>query len=253
MDLIVNLLFHLVFSVPILRTVIFTVAPALLLLQYVRKKDSVEKESPKLVWSLVGLGGLSIVLAYVLESIGGVGLSWIIDPYSDAFNFLYYFLIVGLVEEASKYFVMSLRTWKNPEFNCLFDGLVYAVAVSAGFALFENVLYLIRYGSSVVFIRAIVSIPGHICFAVFMGSWYSAAKKYEKWGDLQKKKHCQALAIIVPAIAHGLFDVISDYIETGFGLIVFGIYVIAMFIISWKMMKRMADKDTQYNEMHPGT
>ena len=249
MDIVFELLFHLVFGVPILRTVVFTIAPALLLLHYVRRKDSVEKESPKLIWSLVGLGALSTALAYILESVGGAGLSWIVDSGSGAFNFLYYFVVVGLAEEASKYFVMSKRTWKNPEFDCLFDGLVYAVAVSAGFALLENVLYLFRYGSSVVFIRAIVSIPAHICFAIFMGTWYSSAKKYEKWGNKQQVRTCKVLAVAVPAAAHGFFDIITDFLDTGAGMLIFGIYVIAMFITSWRMMKRMAAKDARYNEI----
>ena len=248
MDLVIELLFYLVLNTPILRTVLLTVVPALLLLRYVRRKDRLEPEPPKLIWSLVGLGALSTVLAMLLELIGILLLSKAVDTDSVLFTVLQYVLVVGLAEESSKYLMLRLRTWKNPEFNCLFDGLVYAVAVSAGFALLENVLYLIRYGSSVVFLRAVVSIPAHICFSVFMGAWYSAAKKHEKWGNLQKMRRCRKLALAVPAVAHGLFDAIAAVADSGIGILAFAVYVIAMFIVSWRMLKKLSEKDAQFEE-----
>ena len=245
MDFVLELLFYLVLNTPLLRTVLLTIVPALLLLRYVRRKDRLEPEPPKLIWSLVGLGAASTVPAILLETIGILLLSKAVDTDSVLFTVLQYVLVVGLAEESSKYLMLRLRTWKNPEFNCLFDGLVYAVAVSAGFALLENVLYLIRYGSSVVFLRAVVSIPAHICFSVFMGAWYSAAKKYEKWGNPQKMRRCRRLAVAVPAAAHGLFDTMAAFADSGFGILAFAVYVIAMFIVSWRMLKKLSEKDAQ--------
>ena len=45
------------------------------------------------------------------------------------------YVIVGLGEEFSKYVSLRLYTWRSREFNCLYDGMVYAAAVAAGFAL----------------------------------------------------------------------------------------------------------------------
>ncbi len=243
MEFLIELLLHLFLNVPILRTVALTIVPALLLLWYVRKKDRLEPEPKKLIWSLVGLGALSTLLAVLLELGGLAVLTKIADPDSLVFCVLHWFLIVGLAEEASKYLMLRLRTWKNPNFDCLFDGMVYAVAVSAGFALLENVMYLIRYGSSVVFIRAIVSIPAHICFSIFMGAWYSAAKKYETWNEKDKMRRCRVLAVVIPAIAHGLFDMIASRAETGGGILLFAAFVIAMFVVSWRMLKKLSGKD----------
>ncbi len=246
MEFVIDLLFQLVLNVPILRTIVFAIIPALLLLLYVRSKDRLEPESPQLIWSLVGLGAAAMALAFVLEMAGLFVLSKAVDPYSPIFPVLQMFLAVGLVEEGSKYLMLRLRTWKNPEFDCLFDGLVYAVAVSAGFALVENLLYLFRYGPSVVFMRAVVSIPGHICFSIFMGAWYSAAKKYEAWGDSERMRRSKALAIAVPAIAHGAFDLLAINLETPVWIVVFILFVVAMFIVSWRIMKKLSEKDAYY-------
>ena len=243
MGLIIGLVFRLFFELPLLRTIALTIVPALLLLRYVRSKDRLEPEPPKLIWSLVGLGGLSIIPAVLLEMGGSAILIQAADTDSVLYRVIYWFVVVGLSEELSKYVMLRLRTWKSPDYNCLFDGMVYAVAVSAGFALVENVIYLFRYGASVVFIRAVVSIPAHICFSVFMGVWYSAAKKYQIQGVPGRMRRCRRLAVLLPALTHGLFDLIADSSDVGFGLIIFGAYVIAMFIVSWRLIKKLASED----------
>ena len=123
---------------------------------------------------------------------------------------------------------------------------MYAVAVSAGLALLENILYLLRYGAGVVLIRAIVSIPGHICFGVFMGAWYSAAKKYQLLGNPQKSLRCRILAVAVPALAHGAFDLLATGTGEGGGIFLFIIYIIAMFAIAFVMMRKLSEKDHYY-------
>lgn len=87
------------------------------------------------------------------------------------------FVIVAIAEESSKYFFLKKRTWNNPEFNCQYDGVVYAVFVSLGFALWENINYVLSYGFSTAIVRAITAIPGHACFGVFMGVFYGLARK----------------------------------------------------------------------------
>ena len=48
---------------------------------------------------------------------------------------------------------------KNRHFNCLFDGVIYAVFASLGFAALENVLYAFSYGMETVLMRAVTSVP----------------------------------------------------------------------------------------------
>ena len=239
----IELLFQLVFTVPLLRMILLAVVPALLLLRYVRKKDQLEAEPPRLIWSLVGFGAASVLLAMLLEGLGLFVLTRATDQKSLFFQVLQWFVIVGIGEEFSKYVVLRLRTWDHKAFNCTFDGLVYAVAVSAGFALAENVMYLFRYGAGVLLMRGIVSIPAHICFSVFMGAWYSAAKQYSLTGETDRARWAKILAVLTPALAHGAFDFIATNTQQGGMIAVFIVYVIAMFVVTWRLVKHLADKD----------
>ena len=214
MEIIIDLLLELIIQVPMARVLALTIVPAFALLHFVRKRDWLEPESPRLVWSLFGIGVLSVIAAFVLEMFGMSLFLRLMDSQTVAFNLIHWFVIVGLAEEGSKYTLMRLRTWNNPEFDCMYDGVVYAVAVSAGFALAENVMYLIRYGGSVVLMRALVSIPGHISFAVFMGVFYAAAKKCQQRGSERGEIAFQLLALFVPALLHGLFDLAADSIKS---------------------------------------
>ena len=248
MEFLLELLFQFVFEIPILRAILLAVVPALLLLLYVRRKDRLEVEPPKLIWQLVGLGALAVVAASVLELAGLFLLTRVLDTKSFLFQALQWFVVVGAGEELCKYFMLRRRTWKEPAFNCTFDALVYAVAVSAGFALAENILYVFRYGFGVVFIRAIVSIPAHICFSVFMGAWYRAAKIATLEHQPDKARRASWLAVLVPALAHGAFDFIASNTDSGAMTVVFIIYVVAMFIVSWRLLKKLADEDAYLQE-----
>ena len=252
MGFLIELLFELVFEIPALRMIVWAVVPALLLLMYVRKHDRLEPESPRLIWTLVGFGALSVIAAMVLESAGIYILSLIVSQRSILFQILHWFVVVGIAEEFSKYLFLKFKTWRNPEFNCSYDGLIYAVAVSAGFALAENITYVLRYGGSVVFIRGIVSIPAHICFSVFMGTWYTAAKKAELAGNMQQAKYASALAVAVPALAHGAFDFIAVNTGSAAMIAVFVVYVIVMFAVCWKRIKKLAEEDAYLVSAKPG-
>lgn len=248
MEYALYLVFRLLLNVPIVRIFALAVFPALFLLYWVRRQDRLEPEPPKLIWSLVGLGALSALLAMALETAGMLVLLQFVPRDSLLLDILQYFLIVGLGEEFCKLLMLRLRTWKHPDFNCLYDGMVYAVAVSAGFALLENLLYVFRYGPSVVFIRAVVSIPGHICMAVFMGTWYSAAREYQHRGETERQKRAQVLSLLVPALVHGGFDMIAVRSDSTPGIIVFALYVITMFVVSWRLVRKLAGKDRYFPE-----
>lgn len=84
------------------------------------------------------------------------------------------------------------------------DGIVYAVFVSLGFAGLENILYLFSNPESFVSVgisRAIFAIPGHFCFGVLMGYYYSLARFYT-----QLRITNMALILIAPILAHGVYD-----------------------------------------------
>ena len=219
------------------------VLPALWLLFRIYQADKLEKEPIGLIVKLVLYGILSTILAVVIEQVGDVVIAYFFPEGSLPYDILLYFIVVAFAEEGSKYLLLKTRTWKNPEFNCLFDGVVYAVAVSLGFALWENIGYVLQFGMGAAVARALTAVPGHASFGVFMGAWYGFAKRRDLEGDPVRSARCRRMAVLVPALLHGAYDFIAAR-QTETLTVVFIIFVIAMFIGALAVVKRMSKNDS---------
>ncbi|MBR6472344.1 MAG: PrsW family intramembrane metalloprotease [Firmicutes bacterium] len=219
---------------------ISAILPAIILMVQVYRADKLEKEPIRLLIALAFLGIISTIIAVVLEMAGQYLISGL-DPNSLIYNIILYFIIVAFSEEWAKYIVLKLRTWKNAAFNCQFDGVVYSVFVGLGFALWENMQYVSMYGFETAIVRAVTAVPGHACFAVFMGVWYGMAKRYEYAGEKVKAKQARISCVVVPAILHGIYDFTAT-MGQGISLI-FVIFVIAMFFWASKLVKEMSRND----------
>ena len=223
------------------------VIPAVVLLFYIYKEDKLEKESPQLIIKLVFMGVISTFLAAFTERIGMSVLSSAFSQNSFAYRALLYFGVVAFSEEGFKYLVLKIGTWKNPEFNCKFDGVVYAVAVSLGFALWENIQYVIAYGFSTALIRAVTAVPGHACFGVLMGGWYGLAKRKEVQGWHSASRLARVFAVVCPALVHGLYDYIATN-ESSVGTVSFIVFVVLMFVVCFYTVKRLSMGDKYLEE-----
>ena len=131
------------FAVPALYIlgiyVLAAVLPAVFLLRYIYRKDTVEPEPPLLLIRLLFMGVIAALISIVLESLGESILNALVDPGSPWYTVLLAFFVVAVVEEGTKFFFLKRRTWYDPNFNYSFDGIVYAVFVSLGFAAYENI------------------------------------------------------------------------------------------------------------------
>ena len=226
---------------PSLILIAAAVIPAVYLLIFVYRQDSLEKESGKLLFKLVAFGAASTALAEYAETLGIAALPYVSVPGSSRYYFLLYFLVVGLAEEGFKYLLMRACTWRNREFNCLFDGVVYAVFTSLGFALWENISYVISYGLATALARAVTAVPGHACFGVFMGAYYGAAKRYEMRGEADKSKRCRILSVAVPMLLHGAYDYLASSDEIS--QLVFVVFIAVMFFVAYRLVKKIAAHD----------
>ena len=218
------------------------VIPAIVLLRFVYKEDRLDKESPGLLLSLVIFGILSTFAAIVTEQIGEAILGILLPQSSTAYNVLLYFVVVALSEEGFKYLLLKKRTWYSSEFNCQFDGVVYAVFVSLGFAAFENVKYVFSYGLSVALPRAILAVPGHMGFAVFMGVFYGRAKRCYGWGNGFGCKVNLILGYLFPVFLHGVYDTCC-MLGTNTSTLVFVGFVLAMYLIVFFLLRRESRTD----------
>ena len=218
------------------------VIPAIVLMVKVYRSDRLEKESPALLGNLVEAGILSALLAMVLETVGQWLLGKFVSPDDKLYNVIMFFVVVAVSEEGSKYYFMNRRVWNNREFNCSYDGVVYAVFTSLGFALWENISYVLSYGFGTALVRAVTAIPGHASFGVFMGAFYGAAKRAQMRGELQKANVLRFAGVLLAALMHGAYDYLATS-ETETGSLYFLIYVVLLFIASYRTVSVSSAND----------
>lgn len=182
------------------------VVPALLLMSYIYKHDAIEKEPGYLLAGLVLRGCAAGIVAIALEYVGETILYSTVSTRSPYFVYILAFCVVAVAEEAAKYFFLKKRTWNDKNFDYKFDAIVYSTFVSLGFAAFENVGYVFRYGLSVAASRAILSIPAHLGFAVFMGLFYGLAKQADIRGQIALRKKYLRMSYLSAVLLHGIYD-----------------------------------------------
>ena len=218
------------------------VVPAVFLLIKVYHADRLEPEPSGLLLSLILRGVFATVIAMVLEELGSALLGSVYAENSLPYNVIMYFVIVAFSEEGAKYILLRRRTWRSDAFNCQFDGVVYAVFVALGFALWENISYVLMYGLGTAAIRAVTAVPGHACFGVFMGAFYGLAKRYDNFGDEYRSRRCRRLAVLVPVLLHGTYDFIATYEYDGYAWI-FVVFVVLLFAAAYRRIKKLSRDD----------
>ena len=217
--------------------------PAIFLMRYIYRIDSADKEPRNLLVKLALSGVAAALVSILLESAGSALLNVAeISPESPVYHIITAFLIVAVAEEGTKFFFMKRASWKHPAFNYRFDGIVYSVFTSLGFAGFENIIYVFSYGPSAIVSRALLSIPGHMNFAIIMGLFYGRAKVCEKYGDHEGKKKNLIRGFVFAVLLHGFYDACL-MIGTALTMCLFFIFVIIFYIYVYKLLKRQAATD----------
>ncbi len=224
--------------------------PAAFLMVQVYRLDRIEKEPAGLLLKLVLFGALSGMVAGAIEgaltrvldvTLGGDMLRLVLEN----------FLAVALVEEACKRWVVLKFAWNHPAFDYRFDAVVYCVFSALGFAALENILYVAEYGFAVAVSRALLSVPGHCFFAVYMGIYLGQAKMAERamqryYIELPDESPGQYLraSLLVPTLLHGFWDFslsVGGWLMT----ILFYLFVLAFFIDAYRKLRFAAGSDEQ--------
>ncbi len=218
------------------------VLPALYLMWRVYQLDKAEPEPPRFLARLFLMGAISTVPAIVLEM---VGQNYILPaiPFN---NYTQYYIalavMVGLVEEGVKLFFLYRTSWNDPNFNYRFDAVVYAVAVSLGFAALENIEYVFSYGLGVAVSRALLAVPAHFAFAVFMGIWYGSAKAQEVRGNLSAVRRHIFTGYLMAVFHHAVYDA-AAMIGTDAATVVFFAFVVLMDVTIIRKLRSESQND----------
>ena len=148
-------------------------APVVLMLLWFYHKDKFQKEPLRMLFYAFLAGCVSIFPAIIIEfTWQNQGYTQVGDNYYLAF---YAFVVVAFSEEISK-FVFLRRILNKPYVDEPYDGILYSVMVSMGFAFVENIFYVFEHGLGVGIMRAFTAIPAHATFAAVMGYFLGKAK-----------------------------------------------------------------------------
>ncbi|HJV46532.1 MAG TPA: glutamic-type intramembrane protease PrsW [Bacillota bacterium] len=212
-----------------ISTIGASIAPGVALLSYFYLKDRYQTEPLHLVIKTFVFGILLVFPVMVLQY--GLQEELELGVFTKAF------FISGLLEEFFKWFVVYSTVYKHVEFDEPYDGIVYSVAVSLGFATLENFFYLYSFGVEEALMRALLPVSSHALFGVTMG-YYMGKGKFHPSSSIQKR--FLLCSVFIPVILHGFYDYVL-LVSTEHYLWVLAPFLILFWILSiWRIDKVQA-------------
>ncbi|HUU75695.1 MAG TPA: PrsW family glutamic-type intramembrane protease [Methanoregulaceae archaeon] len=178
------------------------IAPAVFVLCYFYLKDRYEPEPLGWVIKVFFIGAFMVIPAALLEA-----------PFPEG---LFVAVIVApIVEEFLKFAAVYFTVYRDEEFDEPVDGIVYGVAAALGFAMVENIMYVLEGGLAVGIVRAIASVPAHALFASVWGYTLGLAR----FRPEKERPLLIASGLAAAMVFHGVFNLLASDSEI-FGLIV---------------------------------
>jgi RsiW-degrading membrane proteinase PrsW (M82 family) len=178
-----------------------------------------------------------------------------------ASRIFHWFVQVGLTEEVCKALTFLLITGLRIKSSRVGDRpyaiMYYAMMVSMGFALVENVMYGYRYIDQnpqfIMLMRSITAVLAHMMFGLMMGYFFSLGLKevrgydseqtvFNVWARTHKKLKriiLFSLALLIPSFFHGTYDLI---LSLGVGWDKVAEFLIIGLGITYLMSKNLINK-----------
>lgn len=213
------------------------VLPAILLWLFTCKHDAQPEPMSQMLKAFIYGALICVPVAFVEQKAGVLLFGPEGSPSTLIGSTVEAFLVAAVPEEAFKLLALWIVLYKNPFFDEHYDGIVYAVCVGLGFAAIENVGYVLMNADawlSIAISRALLAVPGHYAFAVFMGYYYSLY-------HFGQKSVKNLLSIyFVPVLAHGCYDAfaLTGSVEPVLG----GISFLVLIFFCIKMHKNARQK-----------
>ncbi|MFC6769407.1 PrsW family intramembrane metalloprotease [Natrinema soli] len=223
-----------------------SIVPAGLLAAYIWHADITTSEP---LWLLV----VTFLLAVLFATFAAL-----VNSFSQALlgisGVLFFYLIVGPVEETVKLLAVQVFAYRNDSFNAVIDGAVYGAVAGLGFAAIENALYISRVigeanpetnilvtASGIATVRALAG-PGHVIYSAIAGYYLGLAKfNRDRAGPIVLK------GLLVAAFVHGTYNVtvgivpglITEVLPIGFGIAFVGYVVLYDLAIGYYLYRKI--------------
>jgi len=190
---------------------VMSALPALALAGYVWYSDVTTSEPLSLLVATFLLAVLTATFAAVVNGL----LRPLFGPLGIVGLVLFFFLVVGPVEETVKLLAVRLYAYTDARFDAVIDGAVYGAVAGLGFATIENALYIARNvdlaavtlgpavigaGDGIAAVRALAG-PGHVIYSGIAGYYLGLAKfNPENRGPIVIK------GLLIAALVHALYN-----------------------------------------------
>ena len=208
-----------------LLKLVLALLPTVVIIIFILAHDRNDKEPLSLLIVLFVLGCLTVIPAIFMEMFFDD-----IFPFSYEYPLFLAVICVALPEEAVKYIAARLVAYNRRSYDEVYDGIIYCVVVSLGFATVENIMYVFNYDIQTAIMRAITSVPAHAMFGISMGYNMSMAKVRFA------KTRYHILSLLSPILLHGIYDYIL-FSGLEYLLIIFFAYLIWMYIKSIRLIR----------------
>ncbi|WP_049921921.1 PrsW family intramembrane metalloprotease [Halopiger djelfimassiliensis] len=239
-----------------------SVVPAALLAGFIWYSDITTNEPLGLLVATFLLSVLFATFAAVVNSFA--------QPYFRAIPFvgavLFFYLIVGPVEEAVKLLAVRVFAYRSDSFNAVIDGAVYGAVAGLGFAAIENAIYIagtvaqtetgvFTAATGITTVRALVG-PGHVIYSATAGYYLGLAKFNRQYaGPLVVK------GLLVAAIIHGTYNVtvgivpelIVSVYPVSFGLAFVGYVILYDLTVAYYLYRKLARYRRTFRDVRDGT
>lgn len=231
---------------PLLAVLSFlSIVPALLLVVTLWSSDPTTKEP-------ISLLGVTFVLAALFASFAAVVNSMLLPGFEVIPLLglpLFYFLVVGPVEEFVKILAIRVHAFRSPQFQTVIDGAVYGAVAGLGFAAIENVIYIVYFSVTVTPIETIIEQqraigiaitrsfvgPGHVVFSAWAGFYLGLAKF-----NPENRLPIIVKGLLIAAFIHALYNTIVAVVPltvAGFILFVVGYLLFWFGLLAVKLSK----------------
>lgn len=224
----------------LLQLLALALAPIGFIFTYVYLMDRYEREPLKYLIITFVLGGLTavpvILVGMWLQNVTGTS-----STSSPLALLVYAFIVVATTEEGMKYLVLRWYNYPHREFDEPYDGIMYGVAVSLGFAAVENVLYVLSGGMGTGLLRMFTAVPAHASFGTMMGFFVGRAKFGARYPAWERTK-----GLLVAILFHGLYDYFLFLGNTYLALISFVALALGIYLARRAMRLHVEDSPHRF-------